>query len=278
MDSSVSEVKTEKDTDIDTIAAGTMVIGSTSQSTILNEKPAHNMNQGNSETGKGIDFPIRRANINKWKMNNATELLTENRGVEILDIDVGHFMNTSTLEENIDKDNDTISASAIVDKPVASTSQSGILKSKKKNDLNINKRKLNNGTEVFTEKRGSGELLDIGRQKVELLEREISVEQNPDLLFFKSLLPYMLEFTPTQKLRIRTKIQNLILAELEATQQGTGETCGGIEMLAPHPQYYRSPSVSSVSADSAHNHISPQPICTNFTPVNFCELTQNSIP
>ncbi|CAG9763605.1 unnamed protein product [Ceutorhynchus assimilis] len=88
---------------------------------------------------------------------------------------------------------------------------------------NSNKRKLNAGSEGRSYNAATKE---IETRKVDLLEREINAEEDPNLLFFKSLLPFMKAFTPTQTLRLRTKIQEIILIEHEAMQQGPVELVG----------------------------------------------------
>lgn len=53
----------------------------------------------------------------------------------------------------------------------------------------------------------------IERRKLELLEKEVAEEMNPDLSFFKSLLPVMKFFSEPQKLRMRMAINQIILRE-----------------------------------------------------------------
>lgn len=63
------------------------------------------------------------------------------------------------------------------------------------------------------------QLLAIEKKKLEILERESIKEKSDDLLFFVSLLPYYIETIPLRrKLRLRSKIQDLILAEMEAVE------------------------------------------------------------
>ncbi|CAG5054304.1 unnamed protein product [Parnassius apollo] len=61
-------------------------------------------------------------------------------------------------------------------------------------------------------------LLELERKKVQILESDIARGSNDDLLFFESLLPFMNEIPLERKLRLRTKIQDLISNELEAVQ------------------------------------------------------------
>lgn len=82
---------------------------------------------------------------------------------------------------------------------------------------NINKRKLGKAglEERYTAGKRAAEFLSVEKRKVALLEKEVNMDSNPDLQFFKSLIPYMANFNPIQKLRIRSKIQDIILQEHE---------------------------------------------------------------
>lgn len=60
------------------------------------------------------------------------------------------------------------------------------------------------------------EIIAIEKQKLEILEREQNLTDDDDLCFFKSLLPHMKKLPSTTKLRIRSKMQELVLTELEA--------------------------------------------------------------
>lgn len=61
-------------------------------------------------------------------------------------------------------------------------------------------------------------LLEIEKKRLEILEKECAREKSDDLLFFESLLPYMKDIPPARKLRIRSKIQELILTEIESVE------------------------------------------------------------
>lgn len=64
------------------------------------------------------------------------------------------------------------------------------------------------------------EFMELEKKKLELLQIKLSQsserqEQDcEDLLFFKSLLPYMKELSPMQKLRTRNKITEVIMNEM----------------------------------------------------------------
>nr|XP_034837878.1 uncharacterized protein LOC117994107 [Maniola hyperantus] len=66
------------------------------------------------------------------------------------------------------------------------------------------------------------EFMELEKKKLELLQIKLSQsserqEQDcEDLLFFKSLLPYMKEFTPMQKLRTRNKITEVVMNEINS--------------------------------------------------------------
>lgn len=66
------------------------------------------------------------------------------------------------------------------------------------------------------------EFMEVEKKKLELLQIKLSQsgerqEQDcEDLLFFKSLLPYMKELTPMQKLRARNKITEVIMGEMNS--------------------------------------------------------------
>ncbi|XP_069670952.1 uncharacterized protein [Periplaneta americana] len=61
-------------------------------------------------------------------------------------------------------------------------------------------------------------LLEIERKKIEIFEKESERERNGDHHFFESLLPYMAQIPLIRKLRLRSRIQDLILNELESLQ------------------------------------------------------------
>lgn len=55
------------------------------------------------------------------------------------------------------------------------------------------------------------QLLQTERDKIKLLEE---TEDDDDIHFFKSLLPYFKKMNPLQKLKVRTKIQEVVINEL----------------------------------------------------------------
>lgn len=56
-------------------------------------------------------------------------------------------------------------------------------------------------------------ILESEKRKIAIREKDS--QPNSDRLFFESLLPYMADIPKIQKLRLRSKIQDLILTELE---------------------------------------------------------------
>lgn len=62
------------------------------------------------------------------------------------------------------------------------------------------------------------EILEMKRKKFELLQKEYEKPINDDSLFFDSLLPYIKDIPTIRKLRLRNKIQELVLSELEDLQ------------------------------------------------------------
>ncbi|XP_063227164.1 uncharacterized protein LOC134537204 [Bacillus rossius redtenbacheri] len=89
------------------------------------------------------------------------------------------------------------------------------------------------------------ELIEIEKKKIALLEKEINTTEDPDLNFFKSLLPYMHCFNGLQKLRVRAAIQEIVTREYEATQ-----SIGPL----PHHQLAGSYLSSPATRDSSENH------------------------
>ncbi|XP_033316623.1 uncharacterized protein LOC117242680 [Bombus vosnesenskii] len=65
------------------------------------------------------------------------------------------------------------------------------------------------------------EFLKLEEQRLELLKKDISnkSEENSDLQFFKSLLPFMELLSPIEKLEVRGEIQNVIINKLRFRQQ-----------------------------------------------------------
>lgn len=64
--------------------------------------------------------------------------------------------------------------------------------------------------------------MEIENKKLNLLTQHLKNDadeaESEELLFFKSLIPYMTKFTPIQKLKVRNKIQKVILDELESAE------------------------------------------------------------
>lgn len=78
------------------------------------------------------------------------------------------------------------------------------------------------------------QLLVIEKKKLEILERESIKEKSDDLLFFESLLPYMENIPLRRKLRLRSKIQDLILAEIEAVENNIQQSVPVIHIPGPN--------------------------------------------
>ncbi|XP_039290365.1 uncharacterized protein LOC111056277 isoform X5 [Nilaparvata lugens] len=57
------------------------------------------------------------------------------------------------------------------------------------------------------------ESMKVKKRKRKIVNNDVDMDNNPDLQFFKSLIPYMADFSAIQKLRIRSKIQQIILTE-----------------------------------------------------------------
>lgn len=61
--------------------------------------------------------------------------------------------------------------------------------------------------------------LELEEQRLALLKEDTNREaDNPDLQFFKSLLPFMTSLTEIEKLEVRTEIQQLVLTKLKSKQ------------------------------------------------------------
>lgn len=79
--------------------------------------------------------------------------------------------------------------------------------------LNTQKAKKKKLTSSFSQR--DEQLLDLERKKIEILQKESEKEVSDDALFFQSLLPFMKKLPLLRKLRVRSKIQDLIINELE---------------------------------------------------------------
>lgn len=92
----------------------------------------------------------------------------------------------------------------------------------------------------------NNQLLDIEKKKLEILERESIKEKNDDLLFFQSLLPYMENIPLRRKLRLRSQIQELILAEIETVENNAQQLVSVMQipvMQTPAPNINTQESV-----------------------------------
>lgn len=63
------------------------------------------------------------------------------------------------------------------------------------------KRKMQETNDSIT-----SEFIDLERMKIELLQNGMNNENNFDVLFFISIVPYMKDFSPMRKLRVTGKI------------------------------------------------------------------------
>lgn len=129
---------------------------------------------------------------------------------------------------------------------------------------NTNKRKLGKTglEERYTAAKRAAECLAVEKRKVGLLEKEINADNDPDLQFFKSLLPYMADFNPTQKLRIRSKIQDIILTEYERREATA--------------RYSRASSETYTSLDSSSYNPSPVTQLT-YTEINSISPVEGEV-
>ncbi|XP_050517469.1 uncharacterized protein LOC126892083 [Diabrotica virgifera virgifera] len=124
-----------------------------------------------------------------------------------------------------------------------------------------NKRKLSHTVRDASNKKFNDELVKIENKKLALLEKEINSEEDPDLCFFKSLVPYMRELSPGNRLRVRGKIQDLILDEYEKRNLFVGALqCGNSSLsntdvpgFSMEQQSYGRPSTFQPQDPSFHN-------------------------
>ncbi|XP_069680778.1 uncharacterized protein [Periplaneta americana] len=101
-------------------------------------------------------------------------------------------------------------------------------------------RKKTRSTRSSTSKRNE-QLLEIEKRKIEILQKESEKECNDDYHFFESLLPYMAHIPLIRKLKLRCRIQDLILNELESLQSDIPQHLAHLQswqndILLPHPQ------------------------------------------
>lgn len=182
---------------------------------------------------KNVVIPLDEARDDNLTSTQSSQILTNRRETQniVQDIETEIVPNSPLLEINPDSDTDVHTFSATASEQSESVQiqpQPGSSKqtpSSKSNfrmiRANANKRKLNTGNQGRSDNTAA-KVLEIETRKVELLEKEMNAEEDPNLLFFKSLLPFMKPFTPTQTLRVRGKVQDMILKEYEAMQQDFG--------------------------------------------------------
>ncbi|XP_066960935.1 uncharacterized protein [Macrobrachium rosenbergii] len=101
--------------------------------------------------------------------------------------------------------------------------------------------------------RKNEQLIEIEKQKLEFLRKDQEESDNEDLLFFKSLLPYMKKLNTTKKLRIRSQIQNLFLKEMEEAEQNEWPSNVTIGAMQSTPNPY----INVHEPTILHSQISP---------------------
>lgn len=182
---------------------------------------------------KNVVIPLDEARDDNLTSTQSSQILTNRRETQniVQDIEAPTVLNSPLSEINPDNDTNVHTFSATVPEqsesvqiqpPPGSPKQTPSNKSNfRMIRANANKRKLNNGNQGRFDNTAA-KVLEIETRKVELLEKEMNAEEDPNLLFFKSLLPFMKSFTPIQTLRLRGKIQDMILKEYETTQQDFG--------------------------------------------------------
>lgn len=95
-------------------------------------------------------------------------------------------------------------------------------------------------------------MLQIESKKLEILNRT----EDDDLLFLKSLLPYFKEMNPIQKLRIRSKFQNILLDELTNPLFGASNV---LPLNTLIPSYSQNPPATS-SDNAVYSPTKPSPV------------------
>lgn len=102
---------------------------------------------------------------------------------------------------------------------------------------NKNKRSKKQGTGNFEQ-----QLIDLEARKLAALtDLPTQIEDDEDMHFFKSILPYFKTMSPIQKLRVRNDIQNILIRESLPPQQHFDTTNS-------HNQNYILPSVSTIQS------------------------------
>lgn len=115
---------------------------------------------------------------------------------------------------NSDNSKDEINNLIFDDTSLASSSSESIRENnkKKKNNSKITKNKRR--TDV------AERIIALEEKRLKLVKEEMQKnEENSDLQYFKSLLPYMQLFTEIEKLQIRGQIQQLIVNKLREKQR-----------------------------------------------------------
>ena len=102
------------------------------------------------------------------------------------------------------------------------------------------------------------EALDLERRKVQLMEARFAVPQtNPaedeDLSFFKSLLPSIKKLPDIRRMKLRSKILNCVITELETHEQNTSwpSTAASLPPRCPSGSGHYSHSYASSSENSS---------------------------
>lgn len=105
------------------------------------------------------------------------------------------------------------------------------------------------------------QLLEIEKKKLEILERESIKEKSGGLLFFESLLPYLENIPLRRKLRLKSKIQDLILVEIEAVENNIQQSVPSVMNIpVPNINTQQSVYVLHVQNSSQQNLINNIPM------------------
>jgi len=87
------------------------------------------------------------------------------------------------------------------------------------------------------------QLIDLQTKKLALLTESLASTEDDDMYFFKSILPYFKNMSPIQKLRVRSKIQNILIRESSPPQQSFDTTNS-------HNQNLILPAVSTIHSSN----------------------------
>lgn len=93
------------------------------------------------------------------------------------------------------------------------------------------------------------ELLQLETKEVSAL-LEPQPPEDDDLLFFKSLMPYIKQLHPLQKLRFRSTIQNTLLSEMSSQQFSHGQ-----QTSCPTSDTPKTDEFMSIFNSNVGNHI-----------------------